>query len=116
MAILVLLNNFMHDFSAAGWIFSSVLLWMLLRRGLPAGEVLTDVYSRIRMLMQYSVVGIVLFGFVRVLAYRQYEWSAAAGDAQITVLIVKHVLLTGIFIWGVVLYRKAGYIIRERKK
>ena len=113
MAILILLNNFMHDFSAAGWIFSSVLLWLLLRRGHPASEVLADIYSRIRMLMKYSVVGIVLFGLIRALAYRQYEWSAAAGDAQLTVLIVKHILLTGVFIWGVVLYRKTGQIIKE---
>lgn len=113
MAILILLNNFMHDFSAAGWIFSSVLLWLLLRRGYPASEMLAELYTWIRMLMICSVVGIVLFGLVRAAAYRQYEWNAAAGDAQITVLIVKHLLLTGVFIWGVILYRKAGWTIKE---
>jgi hypothetical protein len=116
MAIFILLNNFMHDFSAAGWIFSSVLLWLLLRRELQADRVLAITYSEIRMLMKYSVVGIVIFGLVRALAYRQYEWSAAAGDAQVTVLIVKHILLTGVFLWGVVLYRRAGSIIKEIRK
>ena len=54
-------------------------------------------------------MGITVFGVVRMLAYRTYEWSEAAGDSQITVLIVKHILLTAVFLWG------AYYYVRSRK-
>ena len=50
MALWVLLNNFLHDFSAAGWIFAAIVLWTLLREGgrdepLDGAILRADVYS-----------------------------------------------------------------------
>ena len=119
MALLILLNNFMHDFSAAGWLFGTVLLWSMLRKEYPDDEavkhVLRDILRLTLFLMKLGCAGIVGFGIVRLLAYKQYEWSAAAGNAQITLLAVKHVLLTGIFIVGVVYYRKAILFLKRLK-
>ena len=36
MALIILLNNFLHDFSAAGWLFCTFLLWKLLKGEIPA--------------------------------------------------------------------------------
>ena len=116
MALLVLLNNFMHDFSAAGWVFGSVLLWVLLRREgsqTDADPRLAGVFKTVLNLMRISVVGIVVFGIVRTLAYKSYEWNAAAGDGQVTLLIVKHIVLTAVFAFGVVYYLKACRYIRK---
>jgi hypothetical protein len=46
-------------------------------------------------------------------AYRTYEWSVVAGDSQVTLLIVKHIIFTVIFIPGIVLYIRAGKLIRK---
>jgi uncharacterized membrane protein len=116
MAILVLLNNFMHDFSAAGWIFGAVLLWMILRKEIPekAGQNLAaDLLKKVLFLMNLSLGGIIIFGAFRVLAYKEYEWSASAGADQITLLIVKHVMLTIVFIVGAVFYLKARKEIKK---
>jgi hypothetical protein len=110
MAVMVLLNNFMHDFSAAGWIFCTVVLWLALRKETPSGEAgrpVRDILKTILLLMRLSLGGIILFGIVRALAYKTYEWNAAAGDAQMTLLIVKHIILTGVFIIGVIIYKRA---------
>lgn len=116
MATIVLLNNFMHDFSAAGWIFCSVQLFMVFRNGLESRQQ-TDasigMLKTVLLLMKLSLAGIVLFGAVRVLAYKSFEWSEAAGDAQITVLVIKHIFLTGVFIWGLRLFIITGRWIKK---
>jgi uncharacterized membrane protein len=116
LAILILLNNFLHDFSAAGWLFGSVVLWSILRNNAPdqsVGKQIADILKTILRLMQLSLGGIIVFGVIRALAYKQFEWNAAAGDSQVTLLIVKHVILTGVFVLGVVYYIKAGKFVRK---
>lgn len=107
----------MHDFSAAGWIFGTVILWSMLRYPVPAGEaglILIRTLKTNLFLMRLSLSGIVLFGVVRALAYKTYEWNEAAGDGQLVLLAVKHVLLTGVFLVGVTYYKRAKKTIRER--
>ena len=119
-ALLVLLNNFMHDFSAAGWLFGTVILWVVVRnqekeeKGDRHHPTVVAVTRATRLLMLYCLGGIVGFGVIRLLAYKQYEWSAAAGDAQVTLLIVKHILLTAIFFFGVVFFRKTRHIVETK--
>jgi len=116
LAILILLNNFMHDFSAAGWLFGSVLLWSMMRKEISnpgAGKFLADSLKTVLFLMRLSFAGIVVFGIVRTLAYKTYEWNAAAGQSQLTLLIVKHVILTGVFVVGLIYYIRARKLLRK---
>ena len=116
MALLVLLNNFLHDFSAAGWLFGMALVGIILRRIRAGGEVLgplKDVLRTVLRLMGLSLAGIIVFGVVRALAYRRYEWNAAAGQGQVTLLLVKHVLLTGLVVAGFVFAARAKKYLRE---
>lgn len=109
MAILVLLNNFMHDFSAAGWLFGAVLLWIVRRKGSELGVNGVRFITRaIRRLMGFCLVGIVVFGVFRVMAYREYEWNAAAGAAQVPVLAAKHILFLLLFFAGLYEFVRSG--------
>lgn len=116
MAVLVLLNNFLHDFSAAGWLFSSVLLWVIFKKKnlqLKADGNVVEIIRTLLFLMNVSLFGIVAFGLVRTLAYKTYEWSQQAGQAQITLLIVKHIILTVIFAFGLLYYLKARKLVKK---
>lgn len=116
MAILVLLNNLLHDFSAAGWFVGTVLLFSILRKTIPAGDsgiMIAGVLKTVLLLMKLSVVGIVIFGVLRAIAYKSYEWSAAAGQGQVTFLIVKHVILSLIFLLGLIYYIKAKKFMKK---
>jgi len=116
MTILVMLNNFLHDFSAAGWIFGTVLLWIALRRPHPAGEagqVTADILQKLLLMMWISLGGIVVFGIFRALAYKNYEWNALAGNSQVTLLVVKHILLTALVILGFIFCARAKKRIKE---
>lgn len=113
MALLVLLNNFLHDFSAAGWIFGTVLAWTLLRRSrAEASDPLKTFMRPILRLMGASLAGIILFGFFRALAYRRYEWSVLAGHGQVTLLLIKHVVLAALVAVGLVIVSKARKSLR----
>ena len=117
VAILVLLNNFMHDFSAAGWLFGAVLLWMVRQRGRENGlgaEGQLFVARCTRRLMWFCPAGIVFFGVFRAIAYRQYEWNAAAGDAQVPLLMAKHVLFFLLFFAGLLEFVRAGRLPRGK--
>jgi uncharacterized membrane protein len=114
LAILVLLNNFLHDFSAAGWLFGSVLLWSILRRqSNNRSQTVAGILSTVLLLMRLSFVGIVVFGVVRVAAYRGYEWNEAAGRSQITLLVVKHIIFAIVFAAGLFCYVRAGRLVRR---
>ncbi|MHC4213093.1 MAG: hypothetical protein ACYSWP_06955 [Planctomycetota bacterium] len=116
MALLVLLNNFLHDFSAAGWVFGSVLLWMFMRKTATTNKpdkLTVDLVKIILFLMRISFVGIVVFGILRTVAYKSYEWSDAAGQGQILLLAIKHVIFTIIFIIGLMYYIKASRFVRK---
>ena len=116
MAIFVLLNNFLHDFSAAGWLFGSVLLWSMMRKDIsnPGAErFVAESLKTVLFLMRLSLAGIVVFGVVRTLAYKTYEWNAAAGQSQITLLIIKHVIFTVVFAVGLVYYIGARKLVRR---
>ena len=116
MALLVVLNNYTHDFCAAGWVFGTVLLWVLARREIPAGEaglVIAEVVKKTMLMTKVSLVGIVVLGIVRALAYRKYEWNAVVGDTQITFLMIKHVILTVLVVLGAFFYFKARKHLRK---
>jgi hypothetical protein len=116
LAILVLLNNFLHDFSAAGWLFAATILYVLFRRVIEESVVDDKVLETLKiilLLMNFSFVGIVVFGIIRTMAYKNYEWSQMAGQSQITLLIVKHTILTVAFAFGLVYYIKARRLVRK---
>jgi hypothetical protein len=108
MAILVMLNNYMHDLATAIFAVSTITAYLLRRslalRGAP--EIVQPVVRGVVRVGIVSLAWTLVFGFVRGLTYRRYEWVEAAGRDQIPVLAVKHVILVCLVIAGcVVLYR-----------
>ena len=108
MTILVMLNNYMHDLATAIFAVSAITAY-LLRRSLALGGAPEIVQPVVRGVVRVGIVSLawtLVFGFVRGLTYRRYEWVEAAGRDQVPVLVVKHVILVSLVIVGcVVLYR-----------
>ena len=108
MAILVMLSNYLHDLATAIFAVSAVAAY-LLRRSLAmqaAPATVQPLVQGIVRLGYFSLVCTLILGFVRGITYRKYEWVEAAGRDQVTVLVVKHVILVALVIAGLVmLYR-----------
>ena len=70
----------------------------------PAGEAVVSLLRTVLRLMELSLVGIVVFGIVRVATYANYEWNPAAGVNQLWLLGVKHVAFAVFFGFGLWYY------------
>ena len=57
-----------------------------------------------------SLAWVLLGGIVRVMFYREYEWLPKVGTSQIPALMVKHVVLVALTVWGLI-----GVIALQRK-
>jgi len=110
-----MLNNLAHDFSAAAWIFSALYGWLMLRRTGSAGN--TEGHRVVLVLNQWvmrlSFIGVMLFGVVRYVFYRDYEWFEPAGSSQVTMLIVKHVIFAVVVVLGVLVYVSVGRFLKQ---
>jgi hypothetical protein len=108
MAILVMLNNYLHDLATAVFAVSAVAAY-LLRRSLAMQAAPATVQPLLQGIVRigyFSLAWTLFFGFIRGLTYRQYEWAEAAGRDQVAALLVKHVILASLVIAGCVfLYR-----------
>ena len=117
MSIVIVLNNYFHDFSVA-LLFACLLVIGYMERRMREGDAaavrdfVVRMYTALKPVMTGAWVFIVLGGVLRTLTYADYEWSEAAGRGQVAALIVKHVLLVSLVVWGVVLQRRLGRRLR----
>lgn len=111
MSILVLLNNYFHDFAVAVLVACLLVLALLDRKSrredwADARDFLQELYLYLRKIMYVAWGFIIVGGIVRTLTYAEFEWSEAAGRGQVAALIVKHILLVSLVIYGVVVQRR----------
>jgi hypothetical protein len=108
MAILVMLSNYLHDLATAIFAVSAITAY-LLRRSLAMQAVATTLEPVVRGVVRTGYAALawtLVFGFVRGLTYREFEWAEAAGREQVAALVVKHVILVALVLAGCVfLYR-----------
>ncbi|MGB3563945.1 MAG: hypothetical protein WBH85_14720 [Thermoanaerobaculia bacterium] len=107
-AILVMLNNYFHDLAVAFLWASSLLAHVVVDNwpGKPSAKV-ARILSRVAW---GSLVWVLVGGAIRAYFYQEYEWLPKAGTAQIPALAVKHVLLVGLTVWGLI-----GVVRLQRK-
>lgn len=120
MALLVMFNNFFHDLTAGLWLSSAGLMWWLMVRVKQNGQkqVMLFFEENFNFLFRISLGSLILnlfFGFTRALAYYSYEYLPAAGRAQVTALVVKHVLILIVVLIGVTVEIKAYKLVQTLK-
>lgn len=103
-AILVMLNNLFHDFAVA-LLFASLLVLSIVyrnaRRDASGGSALArSLAGTFNRVIYTCWAAIILGGIVRTLAYERFEWNEAAGRGQVAALVVKHLLLVTLVVWG----------------
>jgi len=99
-ALAVMLNNYFHDLAVAFLFASSVMAHLVLRQW--PGQPTAEVVRLLRRVAWISLAWVVLGGAVRAWFYREYEWLPRAGTAQVPALMVKHVLMFGLTVWGLI--------------
>lgn len=55
-------------------------------------------------------------GTIRAFTYKDFEWANAVGVGQVYAIMVKHVILGGIFFYGVALWIRSHKMVKEVRK
>lgn len=105
IGLIVMLNNYFHDLAVAVLFCAVVASWFLWQELAQEGHTAAGLrlVGRLSVVAKASLGWIILGGLVRAIAYREYEWASAAGNGQITALILKHVLLGTLVLAGLYL-------------
>ena len=99
-ALFVMLNNYFHDLAVAFLFASSLMAHLVVREwpGRPSERLLRS----LRRVAWGSLAWVLLGGIVRSIFYKEYEWMPKAGTAQVPALMVKHVFLVALTVWGLI--------------
>lgn len=100
MGIFILINNFLHDF-AAGILLANILLSIFVKNEIFDKKLLFRILKKQLLISYFSLIVIVIGGFIRTVLYRYFEWVNEAGNLQIYILLAKHIILGGIALFGV---------------
>lgn len=116
--ILIILNNFIHDLSAATWFCGTLTMLFIVTEGgardrTGMQDFVQGLFGKIKVLTHSSLAVVVLGGVVRAFAYEKYEWMPALGRDQVTLLILKHILLTVIVVAGFYLQYRLTRKVKE---
>ena len=105
LAILVMLNNLFHDFAVA-LLFASLLMLSLFYRRIRQQDdadgtaLVRAVAGTFDKVVYACWAALILGGIGRTLAYESFEWNEAAGRGQVAALVVKHIVLVAVVVWG----------------
>ena len=120
LAILVMLNNWFHDFSVA-MLFSGLMMLRIIYRKtqeqpdapwLPFARSLTRSFNKV---IHLCWAMLILLGIGRTVSYEKYEWAEAAGSGQLTALVLKHILLGSLVVWGTIIQFRLRKFLKESK-
>lgn len=98
-ALAVMLNNYFHDLAVAFLFASTLMAHLMLRHWPEAPRALVRSLGRVAWA---SLAWVLIGGAVRAWFYEEYEWLPKAGTAQVPALVVKHILLVTLTVWGLV--------------
>jgi len=103
-AWLIIINNFVHDLFTGLWISSVLVIYLLGRKagfeqGTPLATSLQEVMKVFFWLGVFSILVIIITGIFRLREYKLQN-SGASEPVKKRVLILKHILLGGVFLAG----------------
>ncbi len=106
VSILVMINNYFHDFATAVIIVGTYGMWLMLGYAVKNGDKdlsssVAALYPRLLHVTGGTLALLLMAGIVRSFTYKWFEWVEALGMAQILVLVFKHVLMFGIAGYGI---------------
>lgn len=108
-AILVMLNNYFHDFATAMVVVSSYIMHIMVRYAEKKPErnireMVLSIYPKMLHLTAGSFIFLLFAGVIRTFTFKEFEWMEAAGRGQVVALMLKHILLFILFGYGIYLW------------
>lgn len=123
IGILVMLNDYFHDFATAlavvfTYLMLSMVTYVLKNDKQGPKTFLIMIYPKALHVTSGVVILLLMAGIVRAFTYSWFEWDHTVGGDQVWLLMAKHILMFSIFGYGVYLWirmHKTIKHIRDRK-
>jgi hypothetical protein len=111
LGVAIMMNNYFHDVATALLAASAFTLHAIIRVQTALNTPTATVFFlRTHRLMvgffRFALWWIVIGGIPRTIFYKSFEWANAADKLQVPALMVKHVLMFVLVVWGVYAWRK----------
>lgn len=119
--ILVMMNNYFHDLAAGIVFVCGVMMFVLAGKVEEIGsreskEIFLGTYPTLVHIIGGAVIFMLFAGVIRTFTYKEFEWANAVGNAQVPAIIVKHIILGGIFFYGIAKWIKAHKKVKRMRK
>ena len=118
LGILVMLNDYFHDFATAIAIVLSYVMLLFVRyaqhnsqKGLT--EFLLTIFPKAVHVTGGIVILLLMAGIVRAFTYSDFEWNYALGGEQVWLLVAKHIVMFSVFGYGLYLWIKMYRIVKD---
>ncbi|OGP34317.1 MAG: hypothetical protein A2X87_01415 [Deltaproteobacteria bacterium GWC2_42_51] len=121
ISILVMLNDYFHDFATAVVIVLSYTMMLLVRyvqKDIQKDSIafLFAIYPKAVHISGGLVILLLMAGIVRAFTYSQYEWNQMVGNDQVWLIIVKHIVMFSVFGYGLYLWVKMHKVLKLMKE
>jgi hypothetical protein len=111
LGVAIMMNNYFHDVATALLISSAFALHAIVRiqsaMGTPQATVFfLRTYHQMVKLFRFALWWVIIGGVPRTIFYTSFEWANAADKLQVPALMVKHVMIVTLVVWGVIAWRR----------
>lgn len=104
-----MISNYFHDLATA-LLASNIAVVYILGKFLDKNEnkikLMSGVFSKLSYITYGALAYIILAGIPRAIFFTEFEWNPAVGKGQISALVVKHIFLISVTIFGLIMHRK----------
>ncbi len=111
LGVAVMMNNYFHDVATALLAASAFALYAIARVQAALNTPIATLfflktYRIMVKFFRFALWWIILGGVPRTIFYRSFEWNHFADQLQVPALMVKHVLMAALVVWGVYAWRR----------
>ena len=121
LGVAIMMNNYFHDVATAMLAASAFALYAIVRvrDAVDTPEATVFFLKTYRIMVKFfrfALYWIIIGGVPRTVFYKSFEWANAADKLQVPALMVKHVLMAGLVVWGVYAWRRLKRRVAELQK
>ncbi len=113
--ILLMVNNYFHDLSVAllaANIFAVYFIGKFLDKNPTGDKIIPMLFRKLSKITYFAFAYIIIGGAIRAYFFNDFEWNPAVGKGQVAALIIKHIILVSITLFGLIVqiryHRKYG--------
>ena len=118
LGVAIMMNNYFHDVATAMLAASSFCLYAIVtvrdRIDTPEATLFfLRTHQKMVTFFRFAVYWIIIGGVPRTIFYRSFEWNHFADRHQVPALMVKHLLMVVLVVWGVIAWRRLKARVAE---